>query len=142
MNLDDAKDLTIIPALIQVGTAFAIVWYLDSSKITHFFAPLAFIDKLHELTLVSSVVCQCIYQLLVRRSYSKGMKLSLNFAILLGGLAPLAPVAALTVLLWQLFPDVWDIYLGTTPILCYLVLFLMTLHTVRTLCQQPKSQGQ
>jgi hypothetical protein len=142
MTLDDAKDVTIIPALIQVGTAFAIVWYLDSSKITHFFAPMALRDQLHELTLVSSVISQCIYQIFLLHFNNKGMKLSLNLAILIGGLAPLAPVAALTVVLWHLLPDIWDVYLGTTPILCYLVLFLMTLHTVRALCQPPKSQGQ
>jgi hypothetical protein len=141
MNLDDAKDVTICPAIVQVGITFAIVWYLDSSKITDFFAPYSYRDKLHELTLVSSLISQCIYQFVLRSYYRKRVMFSLNAAILMGGFGPLFPVAGLSVLLWHVWPEICDRNLGTIPLVCYIVFFLMTMYTVHALTR-PSQEHQ
>ena len=139
MNLDDAKDRTILPAIIQVGIAFAIIWYLDSNKLTSFFALYNYRDKLHELSLIGSLIGQSIYQFALRHLYRNGFGLSLYAAILLGGFAPLFPLAAFSVLLWSAWPTDCDNFLGTIPLICYLAYFVMTMYTVRYLAKVPPS---
>jgi hypothetical protein len=135
MNLDDAKDVVIFPAIIQGLAAFSIVWYFDASGITNFFAHSPWHDKLHLLTFLSSVLCQCVYQFFLLYKYGKGEKLSLTTAIMLGAVAPLFPVAGLTILLWRLLPSDWDRLLGVIPAFGYLTIFLMSMRTLHILTQ-------